>query len=258
MSVQLIADYDLPEGHGYHPGLALDTVIFGFHQNQLKILLLTYYQSDLFALPGGFIREGEDLNQAARRVLFERTGLTDIYLDQFYTFGDQMRHDTTPIRAIMTSKGIPITEQHWALKRFVTVGYYALVDFTKAVPNTDGLADSCAWYDFDAMPPLMLDHQTIVAKALETLRANLDHKLIGLNLLPETFTMADLQQLYETILSRPLNRSSFQRTMLNSGMLTRIEKKFSGGAHKAPYLYRFALTTEGSNETEDSGAEEAQ
>lgn len=239
MTNGLIADYDLPEGHGFLPGLALDAVIFGFHQAQLKILLLTYYNSGLFALPGGFIRQQEDLNGAARRMLFERTGLHNIFLEQFYTFGDLARHDTTPLKKIMVSKSIPMDEHHWGLKRFVTVGYYALVDFTKAVPQTDGLADNCAWYDFDSMPPLMLDHQTIVQKALETLRENLDRKLIGFNLLEETFTMADLQRLYETILGRSLNRSSFQRTMLSSGILERIEKKYSGGAHKAPYLYRF-------------------
>lgn len=237
MSDQLTPDR--PDGRGFLPGLALDAVVFGFHENQLKILLLTY-ESGTCALPGGFIREREDLNQAARRMLFERTGLEDIYLEQFYTFGDLARYDPEPMRTIMMSKGLVPAEGHWLLGRFVTVGYYALVDFTKAVPETDGLADSCSWYEIDRMPSLMLDHRTIFEKALETLRTNLDRQLVGFNLLGETFTMADLQRLYETILGRTLNRSSFQRSMLASGVLERIEKKFSGGAHKAPYVYRFA------------------
>lgn len=238
MSEQNAPDVTLSAGKGFLPGLALDAVVFGFHEGQLKILLLTY-ESGTCALPGGFIRDREDLNQAARRMLFERTGLDEIYLEQFYTFGDLARFDPNPLRGIMVSKGLTPPDDHWLLQRFVTVGYYALVDFTKTVPKTDGLADSCSWFDFTDMPALMLDHRVIVEKALETLRTNLDHKLIGSNLLEETFTMADLQRLYETILGKPLNRSSFQRSMLGSGMLERIDKKYGGGAHKAPYVYRF-------------------
>ncbi|MFD2571889.1 NUDIX domain-containing protein [Spirosoma soli] len=229
-----------PEGSGFLPGLAIDSVIFGFHESQLKILILEYRNTGLFALPGGFIKKNEDINDAARRVLTERTGLHDIYLEQFYTFGDIARYDPEPLQKILEANGITPTNDHWLLRRFVTVGYYALVDFTKAVPNPDRLSDRCAWYDLGNLPPLMQDHQQIVQKALETLRANLDHKLVGLNLLAETFTMADLQSLYETILDQKLHRSAFQRKMLSLGILERIEKKYSGGAHKAPYLYRFA------------------
>lgn len=233
-----------PEGAGFLPGLAVDLVIFGFHQDQLKILLLEYRNTDLLALPGGFIRESEPVNDAARRVLMERTGLMDIYLDQFYIFGDCNRHDPTPLRAIMEAKGVPVSEDHWLLRRFVTVGYYALVDFTKAVPIPDSLADDCRWYELTRLPPLMLDHRAIVQKALETLRTDLDRKLIGFSLLAESFTMAELQRLYETILGQPLHRSSFQRKMLSLGILERLEKQFNGGAHKAPYLYRFTAQTE--------------
>lgn len=230
----------LPDGPDFLPGLAVDLVIIGFHQNQLKVLVLAYENTGLFALPGGFIRQHENLNDAARRVLAERTGLADIYLEQFYTFGDCARHDPAPLRAILLGRGMAPTDDHWLLRRFVTVGYYALVDFTKAVPNPDPLADRCAWYDLDSLPPLMLDHRQLVQKALDTLRLTLDHQLIGVNLLGETFTMADLQRLYETVLGQKLHRSGFQRKILSLGILERIEKKFSGGAHKAPYLYRFA------------------
>ncbi len=228
-----------PDGAGFLPGLAIDSVIFGFHENQLKILILEYRDTGVFALPGGFVEENENLNDAAKRVLARRTGLHDIYLEQFYTFGDIARHDPAPLRAILIANGINPVADHWLLGRFVTVGYYALVDFTKAVPNPDLLSDRCAWYDLASLPSLMLDHQQIVQKALETLQTNLDQKLIGFNLLAETFTMADLQRLYETILGQKLHRSAFQRKVLNLGILERIEKKYSGGAHKAPYLYRF-------------------
>ena len=244
MPHQLAPEEVSPEGVDFLPGLALDFVIFGFHQNQLKILLLEYWNTGLFALPGGFIRRNENLNDAARRVLAERTSLNDIYLEQFYIFGDLARHDVTPLRAIMEAKGIAPTDDHWLLHRFVSVGYYALIDFTKAVPIPDLLSDTCDWYDLDRLPTLMLDHRDIVQKALETLRTDLDRKLIGFNrwaapLLSETFTMADLQRLYETILGQKLRRSSFQRKMLSLDILERLDKKYGGGAHKAPYLYRF-------------------
>jgi 8-oxo-dGTP diphosphatase len=239
MSDQLIPEEISPTGVGFLPSLAIDFVIFGFHQNQLKILLLSYRNTDLLALPAGFIQENENLNDAARRALTERTGLHDIFLEQFYVFGDRNRHDPAPMRAIMEAKGITPTNNHWLLRRFVSVGYYALIDFTKAVPIPDPLSDSCEWYDLSSLPSLMLDHQAIVQKALETLRNDLDRKLIGFNLLSDTFTMVDLQCLYETILDQPLHRSGFQRKMLSLGILERLDKKFSGGAHKAPYLYRF-------------------
>lgn len=228
-----------PNGANFLPGLAVDTVIFGFHNNQLKILLLEYRNTGLLALPGGFIKTTENLNDAARRILAERTGLQDIYLEQFYVFGDLARHDPAPMRAIMQAKGYQPTDDHWLLGRFVSVGYYALVDFTKAIPIPDELSDSCGWYDPAALPPLMQDHTTIVQKALVTLQADLDRKLIGFNLLSKTFTMADLQCLYETILGQPLHRSGFQRKILGLGIVERLEKQYSGGAHKAPYLYRF-------------------
>ncbi|AUD00762.1 NUDIX hydrolase [Spirosoma pollinicola] len=239
MSDQLHPVEITPNGQGFLPGIAIDAVIFGFHQNQLKILLLEYRNTGLMALPGGFILATENLNDAARRVLSERTGLDDIYLEQFYVFGDLNRADPAPMRAIMTAKGLIPAEHHWLLGRFISVGYYALVDFTKAVPIPDSLSDSCGWYDLSNLPPLIQDHKTIVQKALNTLRTDLDRKLIGFNLLPETFTMADLQSLYETILDQKQHRSGFQRKMLSLGILERLDKHYSGGAHKAPYLYRF-------------------
>jgi len=232
------------QGKGYLPGLAMDFVIFGFDRYQLKILVLEYRNTNLFALPGGFVKENEDLNDAALRVLSERTSLSDIYLNQFYTFGDLTRYDKAPLRTIMQAKGMNPAEDHWLLRRFVSVGYYALIDFRKAAPTPDPLADTCVWYTLEGLPALMLDHQLIVEKALETLRADLDRKLAGPGswaapLLAQSFTMAELQKLYETILGQKLRRSGFQRKMLGMGILERLEKQYSGGAHKAPYLYQF-------------------
>ncbi|PWK78805.1 ADP-ribose pyrophosphatase YjhB (NUDIX family) [Mucilaginibacter oryzae] len=228
------------EGTGFLPGLAIDTVIFGFHDGQLKVLLLEYKNTGLYALPGGFVHDDEDVNEAARRVLQNRTALNNIYLEQFYVFGDYSRYDPTPLKAIMKARGYSPPANHWLLKRFVSVGYYALVDFTRAIPAPDEISDSCNWYNLHELPALMQDHQQIINKALETLQRDLDRKLIGFNLMTEEFTMGDLQSLYETILNKKLIRAAFQRKMLGLGILERVAKKWTGGAHKAPYLYKFA------------------
>jgi 8-oxo-dGTP diphosphatase len=233
------ADEINENGTGFIKNVAIDAVIFGFHDNQLKVLLIEYKRTSYFALPGGFIREKENLNDAARRVASERTGLDNIYLEQFYVFGDYARFDPEPFKVIMEVNGHHPSGSHWLLQRFISIGYYALVDFTKATPTPAAIFDSCNWYDLGSMPPLIQDHTKIVNKALEALRANLDHKVVGCNLLPQSFTMGELQKLYETILAKKLLRPAFQRKMLGLGILERVAKKYSGGAHKAPYLYRF-------------------
>lgn len=227
-------------GEGYIHGLAIDAVIFGFHDHQLKVLLMQYKKTGVFALPGGFIGKKEDMNEAAKRVVSVRTGLKNIYLEQFYAFGDYARHDPQPMKTIMMANGLSHNDNHWLLQRFISVGYYALVDFTKVVPMPDQIFDGCDWYELNNIPLLMQDHASIIQKALEALRAGLDNKLVAFNLMPNEFTMGDLQILYETILGKKLLRPAFQRKMLGLGILERIAKKWTGGAHKAPYLYRFA------------------
>jgi ADP-ribose pyrophosphatase YjhB (NUDIX family) len=202
------------------------------------VLLLQYKNTNAFALPGGFIKKKENANDAAQRILENRTGLANIFLEQFYSFGDISRHDSSFFEAIMKARGVKPSKDHFLLRRFVSIGYYALVDFTKAIPATDLLADECKWYDLKKLPPLIQDHREIIKKALATLREDLDKKLVGFNLLPETFTIAELQMLYETILDNKFLRTSFQRKMLNLGILKKVSKK-TGVAHKAPYLYKF-------------------
>jgi 8-oxo-dGTP diphosphatase len=226
-------------GDGFLKNVAIDAVIFGFHDNQLKVLLIEYKLTGLFALPGGFIKDDEDVNAAAMRVVSERTGLPNIYLDQFYVFGDYARYDPTPLKIIMKANSAIPPDEHWLLKRFISIGYYALVDFTKAKPSPAAIFDSCEWYELNNMPALIQDHSKIVIKALNALQLNLDRNLIGFNLLPEEFTLGELQILYETILGKKLLRPAFQRKVLGLGILERIAKKWTGGAHKAPYLYRF-------------------
>ena len=227
------------EGASYITNLAYDSVVFGYSGNKLKILLMEYHNTGLFALPGGFVRRNENLNDAVRRGLKERTGLDNIYLEQCYVFGDVERHKASVMKKILIANGHNVSNEHWLLDRFVTVTYYALINYENVVPMPDALSDSCTWYDVDELPEIILDHKQIVEKALSTLRSNLDQKLVGMNLLPKKFTMKQLQQVYESILGKNLRRTSFQRKMLSLGILKRHGKHYSGDAHKAPFLYSF-------------------
>lgn len=200
---------------------------------------MKYHNTGLYALPGGFMQRDENLNDAVRRGLKERTGLENIYLEQFYTFGDVARYKPEIMRMILEANGHYSEPYQWMLDRFVSVAYYALINYNDVVPTPDTLSDSCDWYDMDELPNLMLDHAEIVAKALQTLRENLERKLVGTNLLPPLFTLTELQKVYEAILGERLHRGTFQRKILGLGLLQRHEKQFLGKAHKAPFLYSF-------------------
>jgi 8-oxo-dGTP diphosphatase len=223
------------------PGLSVDCVIFGFHHNQLKVLLLKIKKSDAWALPGGFVYKKEHLDLAAVRVLKERTGLDDIFLKQFQAFGDPERANFEETRKRIHNLGLKPTKNAFLMQRFVTIGFYALVDFLSVNPSPDSLSETCAWWDLHTLPQLILDHFQILTKALDTMRNQLSHQPIGYNLLPAKFTMPELQKLYETILDKKLDRRNFQRRMLGYGIVRRLKEQRMGGAHKAPFLYQFDL-----------------
>ncbi len=227
------------EWNQFMPGISIDCVIFGYHDKELKVLVLEYKKTGLFALPGGFIKRDESLDDAAKRVLKERTGLSNIYLNQFHTFGSLKRADHTPMKTTLENNEASFDETHFLLQRFISVSYYALVDFKKAEPVADPLSDSCEWIDINELPSLILDHDDIYQKAHEHLKRNINREAVGLNLLSKTFTMAELQGLHESILGKELNRTSFHRKIMLSGYLKRIGKKKTGKAHRSPYLYKF-------------------
>ncbi len=228
------------------PGKSIDCVILGYEDQQLKILLLKWKHEDVWCLPGGFIRKDEDMNQAAQRILEMRTGLKSVFLNQFYTFGSEKRSKLNEEVQLTRMRHI-IREIHgenenfveWIKQRFITTGYFALVDIKKTAPHPDILSEKCEWKSLSSIPKLMMDHGGIIQKALEHLRIQLNYLPIGISLLPQKFTMQDLQKLYEAFLKKPLERSNFQRKMLKLGIFIRHEKQLTGAANKAPYLYSF-------------------
>ncbi len=225
----------------FMPSVSVDCVIFGFHDNQLKVLLLKMKGADQWALPGGFIYRDEDIDEAASRVLRERTGIQDIFLKQFHVFGQPKRSDKKFHLNMMKKDGIKVNKDNWIIQRFITTGYYALVDFQFVKPTPDFSSVSCEWWDLKDIHELFMDHKNILDRALETLRLQLNYQPIGYNLLPEKFTMPELQKLYETILDKSLDRRNFQRRMSGFGFVKRLKETRQGGAHKAPYLYSFDL-----------------
>lgn len=215
------------------PHLSIDSVVFGFRETALQVLLVRLQGSDKWSLPGGYVGKDESTDDAAVRILKERTNAENIYLQQFRSFGDLNRSES------FFADFADCPDDLWFRQRFVSLGYYALVNFEAVSPLHDEFSEECAWKSVDELPDLMMDHRYIFDKALMTLRKQLNYKPIGLNLLSEKFTMPELQRLYETILGKKLNRGNFYRKMLRFDILIKQEESRKGGAHKAPNLYSF-------------------
>lgn len=202
------------------PALTVDCVVFGFDGTGLQVLLIQRGVEPFlgaWALPGGFVLMDEDLEAAARRELEEETGLKDVYLEQLQTFG-------TPGR---DPRG-----------RVVSVAYYALVQPEQHPPKGDTDASDAAWYPADQMPPLAFDHAEILAAALERLRGKIRYQPVGFELLPQRFTLAQLQALYEAILGRDLDKRNFRKKLLAFDFLMPLEA-YAGGSHRPARLHRF-------------------
>lgn len=219
----------------YLPHISIDCVVFGFHEGVMKVLVLNVKEEGEWYLPGGFLLKNEPIETAANRILKERTGLDDIFLQQFHVFGDPERSK----EHFDMYKDMLHAGENWFAIRFLTIGYYALVDFSYVNPMPDQFSISCNWCDLHDLPELRLDHKLILKTALDTLRLHLNYQPIGYNLMPKEFTMPELQKLYETILDKKLDRRNFQRRMLGFGILNRSDQQRKGGAHKAPFLYSF-------------------
>ncbi|MCP3928299.1 MAG: NUDIX hydrolase [Bacteroidetes bacterium] len=225
----------------YLPHVSVDCVIFGFFENQLKVLLLQWKESDEWNLPGGFIQKKEHTDEAAIRILKERTGLEKIFLRQFHTFGEPERGRSKDVAQFFSSLHIDEAYYSWLLERFVSIGYYALVNYQKVSPVPDFLSQQINWFDVKNLPDMILDHRHIVEKAVFALQKNIHTDPVGYELLPEKFILPELRAIYETILDKKIDRRNFQRKLISSNILERLEKRMTGKAHKAPFEYRFNL-----------------
>ncbi len=227
----------------FHPGFSVDCVVLGFHNGNLKILLTRYKGFDKWRLPGSFVFKDEDVDAAAFRILKERTGLDNVFLKQFYLFGNSDRNRKYEQRVSDVLKElyqIDLPEDHWYNRRIMTLGYYALVEYSKVrLPERGYEGEFIEWHDLDHTEPMYADHSDIVKKALEMIRLNLNVLPLGKELLSEKFTLPELRVIYETILGNSLDRRNFQRKILSFGYIEKLNEQRKGGSHKAPNLYKF-------------------
>jgi len=205
------------------PNLAVDCVVFGFDldERELKVMLI---QRNLppfkgqWALPGGFVRMQESLEEAARRELQEETGLAGVFLEQLYTFGDVDRDPRD---------------------RVVSVAYYALVNINDYQVRAATDASDAAWFSLGQVPALAFDHPRILELALTRLKGKVRYEPIGFELLPPKFTLFQLQKLYEAILGQPLDKRNFRKKILSMDLLIKLDEIQTGVAHRAAQLYQF-------------------
>lgn len=216
----------------YISTLSIDCVIFSFYENSLQVLTVRMKDHPTWALPGGYVKKEENVDDAAIRILKDRTGTENIYLQQFYTFGNLNRSE---------ADFAEYNDDLWNKQRFISIGYYALAEYSNVSLIIDEYSDAVQWQSIDKLPEFMMDHRIILDKALLTLREQLNNHPIGYNLLPEKFTMPELQKLYEAILGKKLNRGNFYRKILRYDILSKLDECRKGGAHKAPDLYSFDL-----------------
>jgi 8-oxo-dGTP diphosphatase len=201
--------------------ISIDCVIFGFEKSVLEILLIKRARNPhkgQWALPGGFIKKDELVEDAAKRILQVTTGVSDIYLEEIAVF-DQV--DRFPL---------------W---RVFTIGHFALIspEHYKLTTGIDTI--EVKWFRFNKLPELHFDHKHIIEVALNKLRSRVRHKPIGFELLPEKFTLPQLQTLYEVILGKKLDKRNFRKKILKMNLLKRLKEKDQNNIRRAAYLYKF-------------------
>ena len=221
--------------------VSIDCVIFGFSSGKLKVLLIRWKSIDKWSLPGGRIYKDEGVEEAADRILFERTGLKGVFLQQFNTFGKTNRYahysEKETIGFIEQALGEPLEELDLP-HRTVSIGYYALVNIDKVMPWPDIYSDACLWCDIDQVPKLLFDHNEMIDVAMRTIRKEIRHQPIG-KLLPDKFTLNEIHKLFQTILNAELDRRNFHKLITSYDFLVKLNEKRTGVSNKSPYLYRF-------------------
>jgi len=212
----MTSTYEFPRA-----ALTVDIVVFALDEDDLKVMLI---QRDLepfsgqWALPGGFVRVDETLDEAARRELEEETGLKDIFLEQLYTFSGVDRDPR---------------------ERVVTVSYFALVNLQGHDVKASTDARNAAWFALSDLPGLAFDHEHILDAAYERLRGKVRYQPIGFELLPRKFPLRQLQHLYEVVLGRKLDKRNFRKKILSMDILVELNEIEKDVAHRAAKLYRF-------------------
>jgi ADP-ribose pyrophosphatase YjhB (NUDIX family) len=203
--------------------LSIDCIIYSFHENKIHILLVRHAEGKSigeWGLPGGYVRENEDLDEAAVRTLKLHTGLEDIYLEQLKAFGCVDRFPE---------------------ERVITISYFALVKYEDIHLIPGESVFEVKWYALGEQPPLIFDHDQILNFSLNRLRQIVRHEPIGFRLLPQEFTLLQLQSLYEEILDTKFDKPNFRRKLLKMKLLIETKNKQQNVSHRAATLYRYDM-----------------
>ena len=203
------------------PSVAVDIILFTIEDDQLKLLLVRRNEEPYkgkWALPGGFVKMDESLDQAAIRELKEESGVRDVYLEQLYTFGEPQRDPRT---------------------RVISVTYMALAAKTVWRLRASGDVVETGFFSITDLPALAFDHGSIFKYGLERLKSKLGYSSIAFGLLPSTFTLSQLQKIYEVILSKNIDKRNFRKKMFSTDLLVSVGEKLAGGAHRPAELFRF-------------------
>jgi hypothetical protein len=221
----------------YQQGISIDCVVFGFHDRTLKVLLNKFTFFPKWMLPVGFIKNTENMDDAAYRVLKKKTGLANVYLYQFHAFGNTLRPKSQEHKELLGKMGFN-DDNHWIAQRFISIGYYALVEYSKV--NIDaGSSEDVRWFNINEIPSLYSDHNDIIEKALSTIRTQIRIIPIGYKLLPEKFPLSELRIIYETVLGHELDRRNFQRKILSTGYLIKSKEYHRKVGQKPTILFSF-------------------
>jgi 8-oxo-dGTP diphosphatase len=203
------------------PGITVDLAIFTVNKSKLKVLLTKRAEEPYlgeWSMPGGFLRKDESIEHAAQRVLTEKTGVQDVYIEQLYTFGEPQRDPRS---------------------RVITVAYIALIPWEHLnQPASEKISD-LSWASVDSLPKLAFDHKAILNYAIKRLRAKTSYSNIVYGLLPKKFRLSELQSMYEIIINDKLDKRNFRKRMLATGLLQETGKKIQTGAHRPALLYQF-------------------
>lgn len=200
--------------------VSIDCVVFGFEEGRLEVLLVQRNiepEAGKWAIPGGFVYRTESIAAAAKRILEELTGVKNIFLEQLSAFGEVERYP----------------------ERVVTIAYYSLIKPGNYKLNVGPEARDARWFDMASVPELVFDHRLILDAALGKLKRKIRYEPIGFELLPEKFTLLQIQELYEAIHNRKFDKPNFRRKILHMGLLDQLKEAQTGVPHRAPRLYKF-------------------
>jgi 8-oxo-dGTP diphosphatase len=226
----------------YRRNLTIECAIFGYHNGKLQVLLVKNKIVSRWCLPAGYIKKKEDLEEAAVRIIYERTGIENLFLKQFKTFGNPDRSDSNSAfdnEIFFKLTGIILDKNNWLFGQTLSVGFYAVTEKAAAKPRPDFMSTECQWFPVAELPELGYDHYEIVQEALTALRMHYYHHPIGKKLLSEKFTLKEIKLLYEILSGKKLHITNFPNKLISIGLIVKTDEKRKIGAHRSPTYYKF-------------------